>query len=90
MVNVELVYVARDKTIIHQKMVLEAGATVGDALNQSGLFVSHPETQNLPVGIFSRSVSVATVLKEGDRVELYRPLALDPKDNRRHRARVKK
>ena len=39
------------------------------------------------VGIFGRRVPPATRLADGDRVEIYRPLALDPKEQRRRRAR---
>lgn len=38
------------------------------------------------VGIFGKKKTVATVLRDGDRVELYRPLVADPKDSRRRRA----
>jgi putative ubiquitin-RnfH superfamily antitoxin RatB of RatAB toxin-antitoxin module len=41
------------------------------------------------VGIWSRPASLASVLREGDRVELYRELKADPKDMRRRRARLK-
>jgi putative ubiquitin-RnfH superfamily antitoxin RatB of RatAB toxin-antitoxin module len=40
-------------------------------------------------GIWSRAAKLATVLRDGDRVELYRPLNADPKDMRRSRAAVR-
>jgi hypothetical protein len=40
-------------------------------------------------GVWSRAASASTVLREGDRVELYRDLKADPKDMRRARARLK-
>ncbi|HUQ25949.1 MAG TPA: RnfH family protein [Burkholderiales bacterium] len=58
---------------------LPDGATVGDALAASGL-------KGNQVGIFGKRVSTDTRLKEGDRVEIYRPLNLDPKEARRRRA----
>jgi putative ubiquitin-RnfH superfamily antitoxin RatB of RatAB toxin-antitoxin module len=58
---------------------LPDGATVGDALAATGL------TGN-PVGIFGKRVTMDTRLADGDRVEIYRPLKLDPKEARRKRA----
>ncbi|HRD68979.1 MAG TPA: RnfH family protein [Legionella sp.] len=90
MVNVELVYVSSDKNTFHLKMALEEGATVATALEKSQIFTLYPETQNFPVGIYATQVAPEKVLREGDRVEIYRPLTLDPKEKRRQRARIKK
>jgi putative ubiquitin-RnfH superfamily antitoxin RatB of RatAB toxin-antitoxin module len=87
MVKVELVYVALDKSIVHCTLDLNSGARVCDALSASGIYTSHPETQDLPVGIYTKRVSLDHLLKEGDRVEIYRPLLLDPKEKRRLKAR---
>ena len=65
---------------------LPAGATAEDALRASGL----PQARNQKLGIYGRVVDPRTVLKEGDRVELYRPLLIDPKEARRRRARGKR
>ncbi len=86
MVRVELVYVAVDKTTIHMNLELKQGATVFEALNASGIYNTHPETRNMPVGIYAKQVSLEQVLQEGDRVEIYRPLVLDPKEKRRQKA----
>lgn len=59
---------------------LPEGATVRDALIASGLTGNH-------VGIFGKRVTMQTRLADGDRVEIYRPLAMDPKEARRRRAR---
>lgn len=90
MVKVELVYVPRDGATIHIAMDLKYGTTVVQALMASGIYALHPETKDLPVGIYAKQVSLDTILKDGDRIELYRPLALDPKEKRRRLARVKK
>lgn len=58
---------------------LPAGATVRDALAASG-FAGHA------VGIFGKRVELDHRLADGDRVEIYRPLAIDPKEARRQRA----
>ncbi|TAL58466.1 MAG: RnfH family protein [Legionella sp.] len=91
MVRVELVYIAQDQTIVHQRLELPEGAIVHDALKQSGIYLSHPETQELVVGIYAKPVSLERVLQDGDRLELYRALLRDPKEKRRLQAkRVKK
>ncbi len=62
-------------------------ATVAWAIRQSGVLEQFPELklESLQVGIFSRRVTLDTVLQAGDRVEIYRPLSLDPKEARRRR-----
>ena len=67
---------------------LPAGSTVGDAIAASGLAETMPALQvdDGMVGIFSRPASLASALRDGDRVEIYRPLQIDPKDARRKRA----
>jgi putative ubiquitin-RnfH superfamily antitoxin RatB of RatAB toxin-antitoxin module len=64
------------------------GSTVADAIAQSGCRIWLPDVSidDHNVGIFSRPVTLATPLREGDRVEIYRPLQIDPKDARRKRA----
>lgn len=59
-----------------------AGACVGDALARSGL----PSDGIAGVAVFGERVTPATLLRDGDRVELLRPLQADPKDARRRRA----
>lgn len=86
MVKIELVYVAVDKSTVHMTLDLKQGATVFDALNVSGIYETHPETRNMAVGIYAKQVSLEHVLHEGDRVEIYRPLVLDPKEKRRQKA----
>ena len=86
MVAVELVFVPADKTIIHKHISLTDGATVADAIVASGILKDYPEAKSLSVGIFSRPVTPETQLKSGDRIELYRPLLIDPKENRRKRS----
>ena len=66
---------------------LPAGSTVDDALAASGLLDRHPQADGLPVGIWGRKVERSAVLREHDRIELYRPLQCDPKEARRQRYR---
>ena len=58
------------------------GASVADALRQCGAWQDGgPET----VGIWGRAAPLAQRLRKGDRVEVYRPLTVDPKTARRER-----
>ncbi|MFT4059156.1 MAG: RnfH family protein [Legionella sp.] len=90
MVKIELIYVNKARKTVHFSLELNDGATVADALDASAIYSSHPETKAMMVGIYAKQVALDTLLKDGDRVEIYRPLLLDPKDNRRHRVHAKK
>lgn len=68
---------------------LAPGATVADAIEASGIRerVAGLEVDPGRVGIFGKKVTLQQPLKRGDRVEIYRPLLIDPKEVRRARAR---
>ena len=70
---------------------LAEGATVSDALDTARVRDRFPELDwsGVTYGLWSRPCAVDRVLRDGDRVEVYRPLAADPKDQRRARARLK-
>lgn len=69
---------------------LPAGATAGEALYRSGIFARHPglDPAACAIGIYGREVARGHVLCEGDRVEVLRPLAEDPRERRRRLARA--
>lgn len=90
MLKIELVYVTEDGTTTHLHLDIKEGKTVVDAIEASGLYGKYPEIKTFAVGIYSKKVTGDAVLKEGDRVEIYRPLALDPKEKRRRQARLNK
>jgi putative ubiquitin-RnfH superfamily antitoxin RatB of RatAB toxin-antitoxin module len=90
MVNIEIIYAKTATLIIREAYILPVGTTVGEALNTSGLLERYPEIQNAEVGIFSKPVPLDKRLRESDRVEIYRPLIINPKDNRRRRAKLAK
>ena len=71
-----------------QALQLPAGATVAAALAASELARRFPalDLTAARLGIFSRPATSATVLRDGDRVEVYRPLQVNPKEVRRQRA----
>lgn len=64
---------------------VEEGTTVEQALAQSKLLKEVPGINTDNVGIFGKLVKPDTVLREGDRIEVYRPLKADPKDRRRQK-----
>jgi putative ubiquitin-RnfH superfamily antitoxin RatB of RatAB toxin-antitoxin module len=67
------------------------GTTVGQAIELSGVLASFPEISLVtqPVGIYGKKKTLDTVLRDRDRIEIYRPLVADPKDSRRKRAAKK-
>jgi len=71
------------------EITLAQGAVVADAVAASGLIEQLPiDAATLALAIFGQRVTAQTPLRDGDRVELLRPLAVDPKDARRRRART--
>jgi putative ubiquitin-RnfH superfamily antitoxin RatB of RatAB toxin-antitoxin module len=86
-VKISVVYALPDRQIIRDLQVSE-GATVADALVQSGIFENFPsiDPQHATVGIYGKVTARNARLKPGDRVEIYRPLREEPKEARRKRA----
>ncbi|MBY0240799.1 MAG: RnfH family protein [Burkholderiaceae bacterium] len=85
-INVSVCY-ATDTLEFLRALRLDAGATIADALNVSGLALAVPEVdlETMVVGIYGKKKPRDTVLREHDRVEVYRPLIADPKNARRRR-----
>jgi len=85
--RVEVVYTRPDEQAL-VTLDLGPGATVADAVRASGLVQRFPEIDpdQGPFGIFSRPCEPGRPLRAGDRVEIYRPLEIDPKEARRLRA----
>ena len=86
--RVEVVYALATETDV-VSVRLPSGATAADALRASGLLDKHQWIAQAKIGIYGKVVGADTRLADGDRVEIYRPLTLDPKEARRRRA-VKK
>ena len=86
-IAVEVVYARADVQEVLPVQV-EPGTTAREAIERSGLAARYPElgTGPLSVGIFGKSVPQDTLLRDGDRLEIYRPLIADPKQVRRRRA----
>ena len=78
---------------VTDRVVLEltAGATVADAVQRSGLVPRHNlQADSIKVGVWSRVKDLQTVLRDQDRVEIYRLLRVDPKEARRQRYKSQK
>ncbi|WP_052284522.1 RnfH family protein [Kluyvera genomosp. 1] len=84
---VEVAYALPQKQYL-QRVTLDEGATVEQAIQASGLLALRDDIDlsNNKVGIYSRPVKLQDVVNDGDRVEIYRPLIADPKELRRQRA----
>jgi putative ubiquitin-RnfH superfamily antitoxin RatB of RatAB toxin-antitoxin module len=85
-ISVEVAYAEAQRQFL-RRLQLPAGSTIADAIAAAQVepaFVF--DAAPLAVGIWSKAATRETVLQEGDRVELYRPLKADPKDSRRRRA----
>ena len=86
---VEVIYALASRQV---RLVVKParGATVAETIRRSGILAAHPEIDlsRNKLGIFGRLVGPETPVHGGDRVEIYRPLAIDPKEARRLRART--
>jgi len=84
---VEVAYAEPDNQVIIPLMVDE-GATVEQAIKLSGVLNSFPDIDLAvnKVGIFSKLSKLDKILREKDRVEIYRKLIADPKEVRKQRA----
>lgn len=86
-INIEVVYALPHKQTLLKQQVA-AGTTVQDAIQASGILNKHPEIDiaTSKLGIFGKLIKPDTVLREKDRIEIYRPLIADPKEVRKKRA----
>ena len=87
MIHVEVAYALPDSQKIIGLDVPE-GTTLIEAVRESGIVDLYPEIEpdKAVMGIFSKIKKAETELREGDRVEIYRPLIADPKEVRKQRA----
>lgn len=87
LIEIEVVYAMPQRQCL-LALKVGVGTTARAALMQSALVAKFPEVdfQTAPLGVFGKKVADDTVLQPHDRVEVYRPLLIDPKENRRRRA----
>lgn len=72
--------------VLERALQLPAGATLADAVRASALLAPELRLEQWPAcGIWGKAAPTTQVLRDNDRVELYRPLTVDPKMARRER-----
>ena len=86
--RVELAYADPTREILIA-FEIRPGSTVGDCVERSGLFRWEPDLRGSRLGfsVFGRRVEPTEPVSNGDRIEVLRPLEIDPKEARRLRAR---
>ncbi|MDP1653201.1 MAG: RnfH family protein [Rhodocyclaceae bacterium] len=86
-IHIEVTYARADRQDVIP-LVLPAGTTLQQAVEASGLPAKYPEIDPAKgkFGIYSKLAKPDTVLRDQDRVEIYRPLIADPKEVRKQRA----
>lgn len=88
MIKVEIIYLPiPPQPPFHVHIEMAEGSTVAMALHTSGIYRAYPEAETYTVGIFANKVPLSSLIKNGDRIEIYRPLLLDPKERRKQKAR---
>lgn len=89
-ITVQVVYALPHQQAV-VRVTLPVGATVGEAIDASGLAARYVQLGEAPlrVGVFGKVVALARPLAHGERVEIYRPLTVDPKEARRRRVKTK-
>lgn len=85
--KVEVVYATKDQQSLVE-VELPAGSSIAQAIKKSALLSQYDELvlEDLKVGVFSKLKSIDDVVCEGQRIEIYRPLEIGPKEARRLRA----
>jgi hypothetical protein len=86
-ITIEVVYASKTRQFL-KSLKVATGTTVIEAILASGVSEEFPELDiaSARLGIFSRFVEKDSLLNSNDRVEIYRPLIIDPKEARRQRA----
>jgi putative ubiquitin-RnfH superfamily antitoxin RatB of RatAB toxin-antitoxin module len=82
LLHVCVTYSPGPRDVREWQLELPAGSTVADALAASGV-----EASDLTIGVWGRKAAATQALRDRDRVEIYRPLQVDPKVARRERFR---
>jgi len=89
--TVTVVYATAERQVV-QTTACVPGSTIESAIRACGILEQFPaiDLAHQAVGIFGERRSLATPVAAGDRIEIYRPLAADPKEARRRRAAARK
>lgn len=87
-INIEVAYaVCKVQRIV--KLSVDEGCTIELAIDRSGILLEFPDIDLMKqkVGIFSKQKKLTDIVSEGDRIEIYRPLMIDPKEARKKRVK---
>lgn len=87
-INIEVAYA----DVNRQQMIsleLDAGCTIETAIDRSGILLLFPDIDlhQQKIGVFSQPKKLTDLVFEGDRIEIYRPLTIDPKEARKKRVK---
>lgn len=87
--KVTVVYAASADEQVELSVEVPVGATLQDAIHASGVLTRYPaiDLAKCAVGVYSKRAKLEDVVQAGDRVEIYRPLLIDPKEARRGRVK---
>ena len=94
LIQIEVAYGEPDRQLI-KSLKVKAGSDVASAIKACGIMdefqsLQKKQIKDLTIGIFSKKYQLDHILHDGDRVEIYRPLTVDPKTARRMRADTKR
>lgn len=86
-IRVQVCYAATQKTTMIE-LTMKCGSTIREAIEISQILIQHPEVNIdvCKVGIFGKIKLLSAVIRQGDRIEIYRPLTADPMEARRRRS----
>ncbi len=89
-IRAEVVYATPEKQCVLY-VELDAPVTLGEVIVQSGILDMFPaiDLTTQKIGVFSKIRALTDRVNDGDRIEIYRPLIIDPKEARRSKARKK-
>jgi putative ubiquitin-RnfH superfamily antitoxin RatB of RatAB toxin-antitoxin module len=84
--TIEVAYATVETQKIISLQVIR-GSTIETVIDKSGILEFFPEIDlsHQKIGIFSKSKKLTDIVSDGDRIEIYRPLSIDPKEARRKR-----
>lgn len=88
---VTVVYALPDRSRL-LRVELQSGATIEEAIAASGLLDVEPALRGvtLDAGVWNHRRPLGAPVRDGDRIEVYRPLTVEPKEARRIRAEVRR
>ena len=86
-ITIEVAYALSNNQVILPVKV-DAEMTIEEIIHHSGILETYSDIDlsKSKVGVFGKLAKLSSTLREGDRIEIYRPLIADPKEVRRQRA----